>query len=162
MPTHKADLGLLSQSQLAFITKRAPATVRKCLDGIEPAKEDGKTRWFEPWEALPRIYGAGEGLDLTSERARLAKEQADAQEIKNAQLRGELIPQADVETMVVSLASGTAQRLRGVPSKAAALAHAAETIAEAEQVIRREVDAALEELADAAEDAVEESQPAGA
>lgn len=36
-------------------------------------------------------------LDLTQERARLAREQADSQELKNRQLRKELVPASDVE-----------------------------------------------------------------
>jgi phage terminase Nu1 subunit (DNA packaging protein) len=36
-------------------------------------------------------------LDLTQERARLAREQADGQELKNRQLRSELVSASDVE-----------------------------------------------------------------
>lgn len=38
-----------------------------------------------------------QAINLTAERARLAKEQADAQALKNAAPRGELVPAADVE-----------------------------------------------------------------
>lgn len=41
--------------------------------------------------------GEGGVLNLTAERARLAKEQADAQEIRNAVLRGELIRADEAE-----------------------------------------------------------------
>lgn len=41
--------------------------------------------------------GADQVLDLTAERARLAREQADGQEIKNRISRGELLLVADVE-----------------------------------------------------------------
>ncbi|MGC9445841.1 AAA family ATPase [Cereibacter johrii] len=49
-----------------------------------------------------RGIAAGRGgeehtASLTAERARLAKEQADAQALKNAALRGELVPASDVE-----------------------------------------------------------------
>lgn len=40
--------------------------------------------------------GSSQILDLTQERARLAKQQADGQELKNAQLRGELVAREDV------------------------------------------------------------------
>ncbi len=40
--------------------------------------------------------GEGQILDLTAERARLAKEQADGQELKNKQARGELLLAPDV------------------------------------------------------------------
>ncbi|MGP2492283.1 hypothetical protein ACTDI4_11730 [Mesorhizobium sp. PUT5] len=41
--------------------------------------------------------GANQILDLTQERARLAREQADGQELKNRQSRKELVLAADVE-----------------------------------------------------------------
>jgi len=41
--------------------------------------------------------GEGAVLDLTQERARLAREQADAQELKNRTSRGELLPADAVE-----------------------------------------------------------------
>lgn len=41
--------------------------------------------------------GEGGVLDLVQERARLAREQADGQELKNRQARKELVPAADVE-----------------------------------------------------------------
>ena len=41
--------------------------------------------------------GEEQVLNLTSERARLAREQADAQALKNAVLRGEYVPAIDVE-----------------------------------------------------------------
>ncbi|WP_158873988.1 terminase small subunit [Antarcticirhabdus aurantiaca] len=61
-------------------------------------------------------------LDLTAERARLAKEQADAQEMKNAVGRGELLKAADVQrawadilrmvqALMLSLSSKVQQKL---------------------------------------------------
>lgn len=47
--------------------------------------------------ASGKAAGASVELDLDRERARLAKEQADAQELKNAVTRGELLMAADVE-----------------------------------------------------------------
>lgn len=41
--------------------------------------------------------GEAQILDLTQERARLAREQADGHELKNRQLRKELLTAADVE-----------------------------------------------------------------
>jgi hypothetical protein len=51
------------------------------------------------WRAQQARKEAGGGvkLDLNAERARLAKEQADAQELKNRQTRGELVPADEVE-----------------------------------------------------------------
>lgn len=53
-------------------------------------------------------------LALTTERARLAKEQADAMALKNAEKRGELVSAA-------SVASGWSDTLRGVRARLMAL-----------------------------------------
>ena len=62
-----------------------------------------------------RMVAAGRGgreaiESLSDERARLAKEQADGHALKNAQMRGELVPVADVDmtwgTMVRDLRAG--------------------------------------------------------
>lgn len=97
-----------------------------------------------------REIAAGRGgeagvLDLTAERARLAKEQADAQAIKNATLRGELLPAADVERRWREVLAGVRSRMLAVPSRTRqALAHLTATEV---AVIDREVRDALGEAA---------------
>ncbi|WP_229678205.1 hypothetical protein [Caldovatus sediminis] len=96
-------------------------------DGRLPAHPDGGIA-LRPIlragiEALAaRQRGASpDDLDLNAERARLAKEQADAQEMKNAVTRGELVPRQDVVAgMQVAFAHARA-RLLSLPAKAAPL-----------------------------------------
>jgi phage terminase Nu1 subunit (DNA packaging protein) len=145
VPTHKPDLSLLSLSQLSELTGRSPDTIRQRLDGLDPAKQDGRTRWYASRDALPRIY---EALDLSAERARLAREQADGLAMKNAQMRGELVPIADVEAGYLAITSPIATKLDGLPSKAAPEVRATSTDAEAEAVLRRHITEARTELAD--------------
>jgi phage terminase Nu1 subunit (DNA packaging protein) len=145
VPTHKPDLSQLSITQLADLTGRDADTIRKRLDGIEPAKVDGRTRWYRTREALPRIY---EALDLSAERARLAREQADAKAMENAVSRGELIPKPDVETAMLAVTSPIALKLDGLPSKAAPEVRAAPTDAQAEAILRRHIDEARAGIAD--------------
>ena len=64
---------------------------------------------------------AGAGLDLTAERARLAKEQADAMEMRNAATRGELIPRAEVVAGMQGALAYCRARLLALPDKAAPL-----------------------------------------
>lgn len=97
--------------------------------------------------AAGRASEDGDGLDLVDERARLAKEQADAQALKNAELRKELIPRSEVETAMVVLASTLAERLGTIPTKVATLIHAAPSIAEAERIIREAIDEARTDVA---------------
>lgn len=119
--------------------------MRKKLEGLEPISKTGRETLYDSADALARFF-TGENLDLTRERARLAREQADAQELKNAEARGELVPGFEIETTLVTLYSGTQQRLLAVPAKAAPEAHGAKTIAEAEAVFRKYQIEALEEL----------------
>lgn len=60
-----------------------------------------------------------EGLDLTAERARLAREQADHFAMKNAKARGELVPIADFTAAVLSVIETVKARLARVPAKVA-------------------------------------------
>lgn len=87
-----------------------------------------------------------DGLDLTAERARLAKEQADRIAMENAEARGEQARWEDVEAFLVPLLSSMVQRVRAVPAKAAPEAHGAATIAEAEAAYRRDQDDALRDV----------------
>ena len=90
---------------------------------------------------------AGADLDLASERARLAKEQADRQEMLNAQMRGELLARPDVDAAVSAAFARVRAKLLSVPGKAAAEVVAVDQPAEAEALIRDAVCEALEELA---------------
>lgn len=87
-------------------------------------------------------------LDLTAERARKAKEEADKLEMQNAQMRGELLARDDVTAAVVGAFARVRARLIGVPSKVAPVVVSMEAPAEAEAAIRGAVYEALKELAD--------------
>ena len=56
-------------------------------------------------------------LNLTSEQARLAREQADAQALKNAFLRGEYVPASEVERAWSDTLRALRSRLLAVPSR---------------------------------------------
>lgn len=61
--------------------------------------------------------GASAVESLSDERARLAKEQADHAALKNAQLRGELVPKSDVLATWSSMASDIRAGMLAVPSR---------------------------------------------
>lgn len=89
--------------------------------------------------------GEEEVANLTAERARLAREQADAQALKNAVLRRELVPVAEVAREWGDVLRGIRARILAVPSRVrSALPHL--TAADA-AVLDREARAALAELA---------------
>ncbi|UKJ74494.1 hypothetical protein [Azospirillum brasilense] len=59
------------------------------------------------------------GDDLTSERARLAREQADNIALKNAALRKELLPRSDITRAVVAAFQIVRDRLSALPARLA-------------------------------------------
>lgn len=75
---------------------------------------------------------------LTAERARLAKEQADAQALKNGKLRGELVEAGEVERAWADVLRQVRARVLAVPSRLRAdLPHAdAATFAAMDRVLR--------------------------
>lgn len=58
-----------------------------------------------------------QAAQLTAERARLAKEQADAQALKNAKLRGELVEAGEVERAWSDVLRQVRARILSVPSR---------------------------------------------
>jgi len=102
-----ADAGVVVDGEtLAKLVKVHPRTIRD-LAQREMVVKVGTDRYdltgsLQAYATHLREMAAGRGdeqqqLHLTAERARLAKEQADAQALKNAALRRDLVPAADVE-----------------------------------------------------------------
>lgn len=89
--------------------------------------------------------GTDQVLDLTAERARLAKAQADSQELKNAQARGELLPADEVLRETEDMIRRARSSLLAVPSRLAQDGgFTADQITKTDQTIR----IALNDLAD--------------
>ena len=82
---------------------------------------------------------------------RLTAEQADALALENAQLRGELVPRADIAAALATLADKVVMHLRDVPAAIAPLVHGAGSAGEAEALLRQHIDSALRELVHEAE-----------
>jgi phage terminase Nu1 subunit (DNA packaging protein) len=76
-----------------------------------------------------------EGLDLVAERARLAKEQADAQAMKNARERGELVLAAPYTNAIIGLIEGCKARLARVGA----------SVAKGDAALRVRIDTAVED-----------------
>jgi len=96
-------------------------------------------------------YARGESstvddLDLTAERARLAKEQADKHELENAKTRGELIVTEDAMKAWGAVVQRVRSRLLSIPSKAAPLLIGIKRTSEAKDTIEKLVCEALDEL----------------
>lgn len=97
-----------------------------------------------------REVSAGRGgekqiLDLTAERARLAKEQADGQEMKNAQLRGDLLHVDDVVRNWQDIIRKATSAILAVPDR---IAQRHATTPELREALDREIRDTLNDLAD--------------
>lgn len=120
------DIGEISTRELAKLLGCADNTIREAARRGLLVKK-GRDLFDGP--ASIRTYvkhlrdvAAGRGgengvLDLTAERARLAKEQADGHELKNAAQRGELLEIAEVERTWTSVLSTIRSRMLAVTSR---------------------------------------------
>lgn len=121
MATQKAvaeHLGLTDRSVRSYIERgtfprpdgRGQLDLDACrLAYIEHLRERAAGRASDAAEA--------EGLDLQAERARLAKEQADGQAMKNALARGDLVSATAVTAALEQFIAVVKSGLRGVPAK---------------------------------------------
>lgn len=96
--------------------------------------------------AAGRTSGGDDDLDLAAERARLAKAQADAQEMKNAAMRAEMVPASQVVRAVSALIGASRSRLLGIPARAAAQVVGIESRAEVRDILAAMVREACQEL----------------
>jgi len=105
------EISVLAISEL---TGRSRVTVEKYITekGIQPIRVDGRNRVFNSEDLLSfklmekEVARSSTDIDWDAERARETKERADNLELKNAQLRRELIP---VELMSWTLGNIGAQ-----------------------------------------------------
>ncbi len=98
---------------------------------------------------------AGE-LVLADERARLAKEQADAKEMENALERGDLVYIQDVAKQIENQFTKVRTRLLSVPTKVAPEAHACASVREVQSIIEQAIVEALNELVGYSQDPTSE------
>ena len=86
--------------------------------------------------------------DITEEKTRLTKAQADAAELKVSELEGELIPAKLVENTWTEMAAVIRVKLLGLASKISHLVLGAKTYQDIEQIINKQIYETLNELAE--------------
>jgi phage terminase Nu1 subunit (DNA packaging protein) len=141
--------------QLAELTGIEYRTVARALKPLVPTPGKQRALLYESRDALPLLYGEVKGkhkndLELQQERARLARAQANVTEIQEAELRGQVVRAEVAIAHWQNLVSISRAKLLSMPAKIAHLVLGAATIGEAETIVRNEVEAALNELADTA------------
>ncbi len=85
--------------------------------------------------------------DYQVQRARAEKEKADHLELKNAQMRGELVDAKEIEAHYTDLVVNFRTRLRALPAKLVPQLPLRKTPAEVQTAMLRGIDYALRELA---------------
>lgn len=129
-------------------------TLRKLIDrGVITKQERGsydpevvrKEYILHIREVAAGRFKAGE-LDLQAERARLAKEQADAKEMENAVERGDLVYIEDVAKQVEGQMTKVRTKLLAIPTKFAPELHAMATAREVQLALEQAITEALHEL----------------
>lgn len=150
MPTHREILAELSTSDLAYLARRKPGSVRRQLEeaGLKPVRVDGRTLWWNGRHAFAALL---ERRDTTTERSRLDRARAVAQELKNAQLRGELMFRSESARASIALARLTSGRMQMLPTMLAPRVAPESDTSKCWSILDDAIRAALEELARAGE-----------
>ncbi len=86
-------------------------------------------------------------LDLTAERARLARAQAEKCERENAVAEGEFLPRGEIHTAMTATFMRVRSKLLAMPSKLAPYLVGIETPDTAQAIVKTEIYLALDELA---------------
>ena len=144
-----SSLGEIAQ----HLNTTQPALSKLIEDGVIDKQPRGKydidtvrTQYIKHFRAIASGRAAAGDLDLGAERARLAKEQADAKEMENAVERGDLVyielVAKEFETQLLKAKT----KLLAIPSKIAAEVHASANVKEAKELIELNMQDALSEL----------------
>ena len=149
----------ISYNQLSDLTGFSYRVLKKRLDGLQPVGV-GRTKanLWESKEALPLIYVRNGGsasdepdekekLDFDVEKARLAKEQADGQALKNAKDRGELIPASEITDTWGRIVTAAKLQFLALPDRLSQMLETASTASDRRALIEAEVKSILEGLA---------------
>jgi phage terminase Nu1 subunit (DNA packaging protein) len=140
-----------SVQDIALHLEMTPANVMKLIKEGVITKQD---RGQYDLKAVRKEYiiymrnraGTQNNLDLAKERARLAKEQADAKEMENAVERGDLVYISEIVEEFKEQLMKCKTKLFAVPTKIAAEAHAAATVTEVQDLMHKAIEEATNEL----------------
>lgn len=88
-----------------------------------------------------------DAADYGVERARLVKAKADLAEMEASQMRGDLLPAADVTVAWTEIVALMRSRLLALPDKIAPVVHETTSIAQAKDVIKKAIYEILTEIA---------------
>jgi phage terminase Nu1 subunit (DNA packaging protein) len=150
----KKQIAPVNAAEIARILGTSRATVANmATDGILPRVDRGLFDLAACVQAFihHKLVAAGAGdvatKSLISERSRLARLKADAAERSAAVESGALVPADDIEAAWLATAGMVRMRILVIPKKLAPRMIMLKTASEAEQLMQKELNAALSELA---------------
>lgn len=152
-PTTATLPAVATEAELAFLLGVSSARVRALArEGVAVKVARGRfdtaasvTRYCERLRASASRAGRPATDETKLEKLRLTKAQADAQELKNQALRGDLVPVTEVRREWTAVATDLRASLLSIPARVAARAGLSR---EAAMHLEDEVRAALEDLTD--------------
>jgi phage terminase Nu1 subunit (DNA packaging protein) len=137
--------------ELAAWTGIGAVVIRGRLNNLPAKPGPRNASLYDSRDALRLIYiteASADDLDLSQERARLAKAQADITEMQREELRAELVRGGEVEAYWSQIIINAKLQLAGLARRIGHLVLGVPTLGEVESVIAAEVEATLNELAD--------------
>ena len=153
-PKPPADLESVNAAVLGRVLGISRASIANlATDGILPRADRGLFNLPACVQAYLRhkLVKAKAGditvHSLVAERSRLTKIKADAAEVEARKLAGELVPAADIDIAWLSVAGAVRSKLLLLPTKVAPRIVALKTPAEAQALLRKEINAALAAIA---------------
>ena len=122
-------------------------------EGIIPRKERGRyelvpvVRSYIKYLRERGIRSDVHGDDYNAHRTRLTKAKADMAEMEKAQIEEQLIPSGDVEKVWIEVSQNMRQKILSLPQKAAPECFAAEKLIDVKNILKEQVNDALQEIA---------------
>ena len=140
----------VSTSYLSQLTGIDRKTIQKRCEGLETKPGPKQAKTYNSEQALQAIYlGDGNFQSSSKEQARLHHFRANIEELREAQMRGELMPMSEVVGAVSSMIAEAKAKLLSLPSRVAqSLPVEPEVRRQAQDMIQTEVFSSLDELSE--------------
>ena len=138
----------ISLRDIEWLTGVTFKTLKKRLGGLEPARRDGVSIYYNPRDALRHIMNprdAASKLDLAQERAKLAREQTLKTSLENQKLAGGLVIIGEARQLFAERVARCRSRLLAIPSRVATLLIGLSST-EIEQNVKTVIEEAMSEL----------------
>lgn len=140
----------MNVEDLTKLTGKTRRTINSRINNLEPCEKTTTSAYYKLVDALPLIYGpeGSQGLELTQERAYLARAQAEKTQLEIAKMKGELV---HVEAWCEEWARaiiGFKDTLRSMALKIADATVNCKTKEEAYRIINSHANEALSELSE--------------